>query len=222
MEQLTGDSSELLMLLSGAVGVLLLIACANLASANLAQGAARQREMAVRSALGAGRARLVRQVLVEHTALALVGGALGVGLAWVLIRGTVLLAASNLPRIHDVTINVPVLAAALVLSMLAGVLTGILPALQASRYTPNEVIGSAPRVALGGRGLPGRVLVAIEVALAVVLVTGAGLLVRSFRNVLARPLGFETAQVATAEITLSAARYRGDSCLLYTSPSPRD
>ncbi len=211
VEQLTGDSGELLALLSGAVGVLLLIACANLASANLAQGAARQREMAVRSALGAGRARLVRQVLVEHTALALVGGALGVGLAWALIRGTVLLTASNLPRITDVQINVPVLAAAFGLSLLAGVLTGILPALQASRYMPNEVIGSAPRTALGGRGLPGRVLVALEVAMAVMLVTGAGLLVRSFRNVLARPLGFETAQVATAEITLSADRYTSDS-----------
>ena len=211
-EQLSRNVASLLELLAGAVATVMLIACANLASANLAQGAQRLREMAVRSALGASRYRLVRQVLVENTVLAAVGGAAGIGVAWVLLRTAAVTQGAKLPHITDIGMNTSVLAAAAVLALAAGVLTGVLPALQASRAAPNDVLGGSARgTALGGRTMPGRVLVAAEIAMALVLVTGAGLFVQSFRAVLAQPLGFTTQHIAVAEVALSGPRYRTDS-----------
>jgi putative ABC transport system permease protein len=215
-EQLVGDTGPLLTLLAGAVGVVLLIACANLASTNLARGAYHQREMAVRSALGAGRRRLIRQVLVEHLSLALVGGVAGLGLAAGLVQSAAILAPAELPRFAHIAIDARILAAALLVSTLAGILTGILPAIQASRSAPNDILSGAARGAVtGGRGLPGRMLVGAEVALAVLLVSGAGLLLRSLGAVLARPLGFETAHVVTVEISLGGPRFEDDSTAVF-------
>ncbi|MGQ0647007.1 MAG: ADOP family duplicated permease [Gemmatimonadaceae bacterium] len=211
-DQLVGDTSDLLGLLAGAVGLVLLIACANLTSANLAQGTTREREMAIRTALGAVRRRLVRQVLVEHLLLALVGGAVGALLAWALTQSAALLAASHLPLGSTVVVDVRVLLFTLGVATIAGLLTGLVPALLASRATPSSAIEGGTRGSVGGgRGLPGRVLVGAEIAMALMLVTGAGLLVQSLRSVLARPLGFETRGVVTAEITLGGPRYSNDS-----------
>jgi predicted permease len=211
-DQLVGDTRSLLILLAGAVGLVLLIACANLASTNLARGTYLQREMAVRSALGAGRRRLIRQVLVDHLSLALVGGVAGLGLAAVLVRSAAILAPAELPRFAQITLDARILAVAFLVSTLAGILTGILPAIQASRSAPNDILSGTGRGAVsGGRGLPGRLLVAAEVALALILVSGAGLLLRSLDAVLSRPLGFETADVVTAEISLGGPRYDRDS-----------
>ena len=209
---LTGDSAGTLWLLMAAVGFVLLIACANLASANLTQGLARGREIAVRAALGASTARIMRQVLLDHMMVALIGGALGIALAWVLTRSAALLGAAQLPRAASITIDPRVMLFALLIAGLAGLATGILPAMLATRVPPGRVIESGLRgFVRGGRGVPGRAFVAAEIALALVLVTGAGLLVQSFRAVLSRPLGFLTEGVVAAEVTLSGPRYGRDS-----------
>lgn len=211
-DYLVGDTSDVLGLLMGAVGLVLLIACANLASANLAQGAARGREMAVRAALGADGRRLVRQVLVDHVTMALAGGALGVLLAWTLTRSASLLATAQLPRTGEIQIDTWVMAFALLVSAATGILTGLLPALRASRAAPGAAMQGGTRGSVaGGRGLPGRVFVAAEVAMALMLVIGAGLLVKSLNTVLGRSLGYETANVVVAEVTLGGPRYNADS-----------
>jgi predicted permease len=216
-EQLVGDTSSLLGLLTGSVVLVLLIGCANLASANLAQGAHRQREMAVRSALGAGRSRLVRQVLTENILLAIVGGAAGLLLAWLCLRSVSAIGIADLPRLADATLSGRVLLLAFGVSAAAGILTGLLPALQVSRAAPNDVIGGSMRgIVFGAGGWPGRILVGAEIALALMLVTGAGLLVQSLRSVLAQPLGIETANVVTARVTLGGPRYQTDTVAFFT------
>ena len=210
-ERLVGNTTDLLALLMGSVGLVLLITCANLASANLAQATVRRREMAVRTALGAGTSRLVRQVLVDHVAVALAGGLAGVGLAWLLANSAVVIGAAELPRTGSIAIDGRVLLFALVVSTLTGIGTGLLPALRATRVDPGAALAGGSRTHTGRRGLPGRVLVASEVAMAMMLVTGAGLLVQSMRTVLARPLGFATNGVVAAEVTLGGPRYRDDS-----------
>jgi predicted permease len=209
---LVGDSTSLLLLLMGSAALVLLIACVNLASTNLARGTQQLREMAVRAALGATGQRLVRQVLVDHVLVALVGGAAGALLAWGLVRGVAFMASSHLPRTAEIGIDWRVLLVAFVVSSVAGLLTGILPALQAARAAPNNAIGGGTRGSVaGGRGLPGRMLVGAEIAMALMLVTGAGLLVQSLRSVLARPLGFETEGVVTARVFLGGPRYARDT-----------
>ena len=211
-QHLASDSVDVIRLLMGAAGFVLLIACANLASANMAQGAVRLPEMAIRAALGAGRRRLVRQVLVEHVTLALVGGAVGTLLAWLLIRGAALLASVPVPRVADIAMDGWVLSFAFVVAAGSGVLTGLLPAIGATRAAAGDALAGGTRGQVtGGRGVPGRVFVAAEIAMALMLVTGAALLVQSLRAVLARPLGFETDRVVTAEITLGGPRYSTDT-----------
>lgn len=215
VDDLVGDSTDMLALMMGAVGVVLLIACANLASANLAQGAVRVREMAVRAALGAGRGRLVRQVLVDHVLLAFIGGALGVGLASLLTRSAALIGAAELPRAGAITIDLRVIAFAFLVATIAGVATGLIPALRATRVAPGRAMEGGMRGhVVGGRGLPGRLFVTAEVALALMLIVGAGLLLQSMRSVLARPLGFETRGIVVAEVTLSGPRYFDSAAVL--------
>jgi predicted permease len=212
VQDIVGDSGEMLAMLMGSVALVLLIACANLASANLAQAAVRGREMAIRAALGAGRSRLVRQVLVDHVMLALVGGAIGIALARFLTGSAALVGSAELPRTGSISIDLRVMAFAFLVAALAGIATGLLPALRATRVAPGRAMESGMRGHVaGGRGLPGRVFVAAEIAMALMLVTGAGLLVQSMRAVLARPLGFETDHVVVAEVTLGGPRYNRDS-----------
>ena len=203
-----GDAQQYLRLLLGSVGVVLLIACANLAGANLARAGGRRREMAVRVALGARRGRLVVQLLREHVLMALVGGALGTALAWVAVQLILGVGGGEIPRSDEIRLDLPILLFAAGLSILAGVLAGLLPALRTSLIAPRAVLAGGAATARGARRLPGAPLVGGQVALALVLLAAAGLLVQSFRRLLDRDLGFETRDVVTAEVTLYGERYR--------------
>jgi putative ABC transport system permease protein len=200
-----GDYADYLWLLLGGVGFVLLVVCTNLAGINLARGRTRTQEMAVRAALGASRKRLIRQLLIEHVALALVAGLAGFALAWWCVRLVLLEAGNLLPRAESITVDLRVLAFALAISLATGVLTGLFPALQVSRTSVrDQMVGLQRGSITGGRNLPGAVLVGVEVALALLLLTGGGLLIRSYRMLLSHELGFDANNLITAEIALSS------------------
>lgn len=207
-EVVVGDVDDYLVPLMGAVALVLLIACANLAGISFARTMARAREIAVRLALGAGRRRVIQQLVIEYTLFALAGGALGVLLAWFATRLVAWAGLSDLPRIEEVAIDGRILAFAIAVSVLAGLLASLAPAVRASRTSVREAIGSIRGTIRGGRGLSGGALVGAEIALAIVLLTGSALLIRSFRSVLARDLGFEPEGVVAAEVSLWGGRYR--------------
>ncbi len=212
LDHLVGNVRQVLWLLLGAVGLVLLIACANVANLLLALGATRQRELAVRAALGAGRLRLLRQALTESCLLALAGGLLGLLLAVWLTRLLVWLGPPQLPRMADITFDARVflftLGASLLTGLLAGLLPGLLPALRSSKADLNEALKQGSGRGGGARG--GRVngvLTLAQVALSFVLLVGAGLLTRSFINVLNIETGFQTANILTISLSLPRARY---------------
>lgn len=203
-----------LLILMGAIGLLLLIACANVASLMLARGSGRTTELAVRAAMGAGRGRLVGQLLVEATVLAAVGGLLGAGVA-VMAQRT-LVAATPLTRLglEAVGLQPEVLLFAVVLSVGTVLIFGLAPALAAARVEAVEGLRSGSRSVAGGRSRFRDGLVVVQVALSVLLLVGAGLLVRSFAQLRGVDPGFEAEQLITAEIGLP----RG----VYTDPAQRN
>ena len=199
-----------LWILLGAVGLLLLIACVNVASLQLARAAARRRELAVRSALGASRARLVAQALVESGVLAAAGGAVGVLLAPWMVQLIVAVAPADVPRIETAAVSLPALAVALGASVLVALLSGLAPAVGATRSQAGMAIASATTRTTSGRGeaRARRLLVVVELALSVVLLVGAGLAARSIVRLRQADPGFDTRHVLTASISLPAgARY---------------
>lgn len=204
-----GGVARYLQLLMASVGFVLLIVCANVASATLGRGMVRAREMAVRASLGAGRGRLIRQLLIEHVMLALIGGAIGLALAWAGIRVLLDTWGSEIPRADEVRLDGAVFAFAFGVSLMVGIVSGLLPALRGSRVSLRGLMASGGRTMAGGRNLPGTLLASAEIALALLLLTGAALLIRSFQTLLGRNLGFDT-HVATAQMVVSGARYRGD------------
>ena len=198
----TGGHGATIEMLAVGVGLILLIACVNVAGLTLARGATRDTEFAIRASIGAGRGRLVRQLLTESVLLASAGAAVGVLLACAALDSLVALIPFALPANSPVTINATVLAFALGLTIVTAVLFGLVPALKLSRAP-----GRISRVfAPGGRGgaplsrRAGQWLIAIEVTLALVLVSGAGLIVRSFARLVAVDLGFDAARVLTLEV----------------------
>ena len=209
LDSLVGDIRKVLTLLLGAVMVVLLIACANVANLLLAAGSTRRRELAVRSALGASRGRLLRQTLTESIVLAMAGGALGLVLSLWLVGFLVSLSPPQLPRLADITLDYRVLCFALSVSLLTGLLVGLLPALQSTRIDLNAALKEGARSSSAGWG--GRrvrsALVVSQVALSLVLMVGAGLLIRSFVNVLKVPKGFSTDNVLTVSLSLPPAHY---------------
>ena len=202
---LVGRIRPMLLTLLAAVGVVVLIACANVANLLLARASAREREVAIRSAMGAGRSRIARQMLVESVVLALAGGAGGVLLAYLWIGP--LRTLSPIPRVAEVTLDGTVLAFSVAVSVLTGVVFGLAPAWQSARGLGN-VLKDAGRSSVGGRGrwLRQGLLVA-EVALSIVLLVGAALLMRSFANVVNIDPGFRPDQALAFQVALPRAAY---------------
>jgi predicted permease len=207
---LAGDHSRMLVLLQLAVGLVLLIACANIANLMLTRLSARQKELSVRTALGASRSRLARQLLIEAVLLALAGAVLGIGIA---LAGQKLVAMSGLmPDWVTLGIDLRVLAFTFAVAVAAGLLFGLAPVLSAGLAKPQQVLREAGRLGGGGRGARATrgALVVAQIALAIALLASAGLLVRSFANVIEESPGFDSRGVLTAAISLSPAKYPDD------------
>ena len=202
-EVLVGDARQMLYVLFGAVITMLLIACVNLANLMLSRAASRTQEMAVRRSLGAARWRLARQMLTESLVLAAVGGALGVLVAYAGFEALVALLPPNQPRIHIVTIDWRVVFVAALASMGTGVLFGLMPAIQAATGKSMTLLRSA-RVTGASQSSAGtrRTLLLAEVALALVLVTGAGLMLRTMSNLAAVETGFDHEAIVSAQFNL--------------------
>ena len=208
-EGVVGDVRGRLVLLLGAVGLVLLIACANVANLLLARAAARQREIAVRVAIGAGQARVASQLLVESVARALLGGVLGVLLAYGAMAIVRTWLAGRIPRIDEVAIDLRMLLFALGLSVVTGLLFGLLPALRAARGDAATALREGGRNMAGGLGHDRlrRGLVIGELALSFVLLAGAALLIRSFERLASVETGFDADRTLTALIVLPFSRY---------------
>jgi putative ABC transport system permease protein len=208
-EMVVGGVRPALVAMLGTVVLVLLISCANVANLALARTAAREREIVVRLALGAGRARIVRQVLVESFITALAAGCAGALLAVWGVRALVLLAPANIPRLDGVGVNAGVLAFTVIVSVAAGLLFGSAPALHASRSSVGASLRQRGRNAsTGARGH--RMLNALvigEIALALVLLVGAGLMLRSFSRLLEVDVGFNQSNVLAVEVSPPAAKY---------------
>ena len=208
-EEYVGPEQTRLLVLLAAVSLVLLIACANVASLQLARSIGRRREMAVRSALGASRSRLVRQSLAEHLALALTGGVAGLLVAWLALRGlpVVLPEQISVVDVSEFSLNLRVLGFAALITLGTSALVGLLPALSASRRDAIETIKAGGRGHAGVRRRARSLLVVTEVALATLTLVGAGLVFRSFTSTLSEPMGFETHNRLTFGVSVPSARY---------------
>jgi len=207
-DAIVGDVRRPLLIMLGVVGFLLLMACANIGNLLVARASSRERELALRTAVGASRSRIVRQLLAESVLLALIGGALGL---WVALEGVAALkwwSPANLPRLDSVHVSGTMMALDVCLAIAAGVLSGLVPVWQlrhgdVRQALQNESKGSASRARLGVRNA----LVAFETALGVVVLIGAGLLLRSFVELTRVPVGFDSRGILTFRVALPAARY---------------
>ncbi len=209
-EEVLGDFQLALWVLLGAVGLVLLIACANLANLFLADAAGRHKEIAIRSAMGASRFRLIRQLLLESVVLSVFGGALGILLGYIGIPLLMTLSPANLPRAAAVSMDGRVLLFAVGLSLLTGILFGLAPSLGASKSDIQESLREGGREASEGAGgnRVRRVLVVAEVAVSLVLLAGAGLLLRSFVRLAGISPGFNPHGLLTCQLSVPRARMR--------------
>jgi putative ABC transport system permease protein len=216
LEYITGDFQEPLYMLFAAVAALLLIACVNVAGLLLARGFTRRNEFAVRVALGANPSHIVRQVLIESTVLACFAGALGIAIAFVLLRIFLGMVPDDLPRLSQVRIDGPVLAFAFLASLLTGVCFGVFPAWRASRSDPSLAL-SRTRGSGGSRHeqrLHGALVVA-ETAISLLLLAGSGLLIRSFLETMRVPPGFDPHHTLTLRLGMSTIEYPSKKALVF-------
>jgi putative ABC transport system permease protein len=209
-DDVTAGVRPALLAVLGAVILVLLIACVNVTNLLLARGAQRRGEFAVRAALGAARTRLIRQLLTESLLLAAIGGVLGVVVAEFGVRALVALSPAGLPRASAIGLDGSVLAFGLGVTTLAGLMVGVIPALQASRSDPQFGLQQSSRRTAGGHQLTRSVLVAAEVALALVLLVSAGLLLRSLQRLFAVAPGFEASHLLTMQVQTSGHRFEKD------------
>ena len=208
-EETVGSSRRSLEIMLGAVGLVLLLVCVNVANLLLVRGSERAGEFALRSALGADRGRLVRQMLIESLTLAFAGAAAGVVVARLAMSAMVALGAGTIPRLASLSLDVRLLAFSFLLATLSAVTFGLAPALRAARTQPGDILRDGNRSTTGGAGVlrTREWLVVSQVALAFVLVVGAGLLISSFSRLRHLDLGVKTDNVLTFELSLPPARY---------------
>jgi putative ABC transport system permease protein len=206
-EEIVGDSRTMLLMLLGAVALVLLIACANVGNLLFTRALSRRKEIAIRSALGAGRGRVIQQLLVEALLLAAAGGALGLLLAHVTLTSASTLLASQVPRAEEISIDARVLLFVLGVSILTGIVAGTLPALRAGRSDLTDALKEGGRsdgaIGLGTR----RLLIVCEVALSLILLMGAGVMVQSLLALRHGDPGFDPNNVLTLDVTLVGTRY---------------
>jgi putative ABC transport system permease protein len=209
-DKIVGGTRRSLLVLLAAVGLVLVIACVNVANLLMARGSTRQREVAIRTAIGAGRGRMLRQLLVESLMLAAIGGAAGVMAARFTLAGLVRVLPEAVPRLVEATIDARVLAFATVISVLTAVVCGLAPAFTMRRISVHDVLKDGARTgSASGASLRARkALVAAQLALSVVLLVGAGLLMRSFWRITENPAGFAPERVLTMRMQFSGPRYR--------------
>jgi predicted permease len=206
---ITGKVAKSLLIFSGAVAFVLLIACVNVANLMLIRAANRRREIAVRVALGASRARIGRQLLTESLLVGVAGGALGIATAHIGVRTLVASApAGRIPRLDEVHVDMWVLVFTIALSLATGVIFGLVPALQSARRAPGEALAHTGRMLGATQGRLRGALVAAEVALALVLLTGAGLMIKSFTRMRGVDTGYDASRVTGMTVDLTTVRYR--------------
>lgn len=217
LRHMTGDTRPALRILFGAVTLVLLIVCANVAGLLLARGSRRSAEFALRAAMGASRGAIIRQLLVESATLSLGGGALGAALAWGLVHAAVKLMPLNIPRMENASIDGSVLVFDLVVSLVTGVLFGVLPAWRLSRSMPAQALRDGSRTMSGTRGR-NRVhsgLVVVQTAVGLVLLATSGLLIRSFLHILSVDPGFDPRHVLSARAGVSFNKINHDQHLQF-------
>ena len=208
-EEITGNIRPALLVLLGAVAFLLLIACANVANLLLARASARQREIAVRAALGASRGRIIRQLLTENVLLSLAGGVAGLLLAFWGMQALLAISPGNIPRLSTIGIDIQVLVFTIAVSVVTGLLFGLAPAVIVSKLNLNDTLkegGRSSAEGAGGRRVRNALAIA-EIALSLVLLVGAGLLIRSFLRLQEVKPGFNPSNVLTAQLSLPTAKY---------------
>jgi putative ABC transport system permease protein len=208
MNVIVGDAGRPLWILFGAVFVVLLIACSNVANVLLARAAARQQEMSVKAALGASRARIVRQLLAESLALSAIGAMLALLIARTGLAAFVALAGTAIPRSAEIRLDGSVLAFAVALALVTGIVFGLAPAWMNSRASLRESLQAGGRGSSGEGGRTRQALIVAEVALTILLLTGAGLLLRSFQRLHAVEQGFSGERVVSFDLTLPGVKYR--------------
>ena len=218
---MVGDIRPILLVLLAAVGFVLLIACVNVANLLLARSTARTAEFAIRSALGATRGRVIRQLLTESLLLALAGGGLGLLLASWGLKGALKVLPEALPRAEEVHLDGRVLLFMLAASVLAGILFGLAPALKNSQHDLQETLKEGGRGSSGPRHRAQRVFVVVEMALAVVLLAGAGLMIRSLTKLWSVDPGFDPHNVLTFDLSFPAAISSPDAIRATLAPDSR-
>ena len=213
LEQVVGDIRLALYVLFGAVGFVLLVACTNVANLLLSRAAVRQKEMAIRTAVGASRLRILRQLLTESVLLSLLGGIFGLLLALLAVKLLRVFGPENIPRLDEIGVDARVIGFTFLISLVTGIVFGLAPALRASRVDLNEVLKEGGRSSAGG-GLSGlghnrirRLLIISEVALSLILLIGAGLLIRSYRQIASAHPGFDSHNVLSLRLSLPASKY---------------